>query len=788
MQPYSLVRALAGAGLLLSHACTPELGEAESTVDAGGQDPLGATVSGYTATWLETPPSIDGSLGEYAALPAITLTGTSGSAVVRAGWDANALYVAYDVTDGTLLPASGAESSLWNGDGVELMIDAAHDRSSSADQNDFHLIITSSGLVADSRAWTDYAFTSNATVRTVPRSGGYRVELKLPFAAIGVTPGAGQELGFDVAFNDRDVSGGALASKDFAGLTSFNAPAGWSLLALGAPPVDPPPSCPAGNTGPGTAPNGTVPGTPSFPHPTLRNATILWPITGDANANGVVTVRYRAQGATVWKRGMDLRRAPAGSLSGVSWTDRHAGSLFDLQPATTYEVELFLLDPDGGCALRTGTVTTRAVPVPMAGAPVKAATPSTLGSVLSAAQPGDIVELAGGTYAGFSMSKDGSAGKPIVLRGKAGATVTINGDLVLSSRKYVHLTGVTVNGRVRCNSTLALAITNNVINGVTSTGHGVHCAARSEDNYIADNIITGQTVWAESSLGVDGDNLGTGVKVTGPGHVIEHNRVRGFRDCLAMMAPGAGGVDQFSIDFIENDASNCADDGLESDYCVHNCRSVRNRFTNVFQMASSQPGFGGPTYFIRNAGYNVIGSAFKLNNGSIGDVLLHNTVVKNGDALRVTSTVTFSRQLARNNVFIGGPGGTYNTWSNGNGAVIYMPSADASGDYDYDGFGSTTGTFTGQLGASTFSSLTELRAETTEKHAVQVSLGIFNATVPYPADPFPAKSVPDMRLDSGGAAIDKGAVIPNINDTYAGAAPDLGAFELGAPLPAYGPR
>ena len=37
-------------------------------------------------------------------------------------------------------------------------------------------------------------------------------------------------------------------------------------------------------------------------------------------------------------------------------------------------------------------------------------------------------------------------------------------------------------------------------------------------------------------------------------------------------------------------------------------------------------------------------------------------------------------------------------------------------------------------------------------------------------------------------AIDAGAVLPNINDGYAGSAPDLGAYEDGQPLPTYGPR
>ena len=37
-----------------------------------------------------------------------------------------------------------------------------------------------------------------------------------------------------------------------------------------------------------------------------------------------------------------------------------------------------------------------------------------------------------------------------------------------------------------------------------------------------------------------------------------------------------------------------------------------------------------------------------------------------------------------------------------------------------------------------------------------------------------------MTLSTGCAAIDAGAILPNINDGYAGLAPDLGAYEIGA--------
>jgi hypothetical protein len=46
----------------------------------------------------------------------------------------------------------------------------------------------------------------------------------------------------------------------------------------------------------------------------------------------------------------------------------------------------------------------------------------------------------------------------------------------------------------------------------------------------------------------------------------------------------------------------------------------------------------------------------------------------------------------------------------------------------------------------------------------------------------------DFRLKPGSAAVDKGASIPNVTTGYSGNAPDLGALELGQPMPHYGPR
>ncbi len=46
----------------------------------------------------------------------------------------------------------------------------------------------------------------------------------------------------------------------------------------------------------------------------------------------------------------------------------------------------------------------------------------------------------------------------------------------------------------------------------------------------------------------------------------------------------------------------------------------------------------------------------------------------------------------------------------------------------------------------------------------------------------------DFRLRPGSAATDKGTILPNVTDGFAGRAPDLGAIEAGSPMPHYGPR
>jgi hypothetical protein len=537
----------------------------------------------------------------------------------------------------------------------------------------------------------------------------------------------------------------------------------------------------------------TTPGEVTTPHPTLINLGVEWRIDGDDNLNGVVTVRYRAAGETTWREAMPLRRVPAGTsrppATAHSWANRHAGSVFDLRPDTEYEIHLKLHDPDGGSAERTARARTRPVPRAAADGAVIPVTPQSFAGAAAAARPGDILLLGEGQYGALTLGRDGAPGKPIVIRGTAGATCE---SVSLKGRRYVHVERLAVKEKTRGYAAVDL---NGAEECVVRRCHieatfGVRASRPpgATNCYIADNVIQGVTSWTSEAMGADGQNVGEGVELTGPGNVICFNRVSGFRDCISTME-GRNAFNQVCIDIYNNDILFGADDAIEADYAMGNCRIMRNRITNCFVGVSSQPGLGGPTYFVRNVMYNLTYVPYKLHNGSRGDVVLHNTVVKTGDGAVCFTPTRWSHALFRNNLSIGGTGGgRFGNYSNGRGLAANFPAADATCDFDYNGYGTVGTPFQGNIGGKRFDSLAALRVSTTEKHAVQVGLDIFAAKVALPDPGLDKWPAPDLRLKPGSAAADAGTILPNVNDGYTGKAPDLGAYEVGQDLPVYGPR
>lgn len=509
----------------------------------------------------------------------------------------------------------------------------------------------------------------------------------------------------------------------------------------------------------------TIPGRVRTPYPTIENLAVEWEIQGDDNGNGTVSVKFREKGEHTWKEAMPLRRVPAGNSGNrtqptYTWKNKHSGSIFDLKPGTGYEIHLSLEDPDGGseqCLLEAATR-----PVPQYG------------------EHAEIIELQAGSHDTL-FTRDGYPDKPVVYRCSGGKAIFTHVDL--NNRNWVFVEGLTVINfdhegiGIQFNGARNCVISHCIVDAV----YGIVAYKPGAENcYISDNVVTGVSAWTNVAMGAHGVNIGEGIELTGTGNVICYNRVTGFRDCISTMEDRHV-VNQTCIDIYNNDIYRGADDAIEADFCFSNCRIYRNRITNCFVGLSSQPGLGGPNYFVRNVMYNITHGAFKLKRFSQGDVVLHNTVIKVGTGLGGNSAMDHA--YFRNNLAIGGPTGGVNWGDYGPGnpyaADIIDPGVHSS--FDYDAVGVYNTPYMASIGGKDFSEA--------EKHGMErlILHDVFE-DIEFPNPPVPERDVPDLRPKASSRVVDAAVFIPNINDGFKGSAPDCGAYEAGQELPHYGPR
>jgi hypothetical protein len=554
------------------------------------------------------------------------------------------------------------------------------------------------------------------------------------------------------------------------------------------------------------AENASNPGKLQPEAPTLKCLGVYWLVAGDDNRNASVAVECRKADAPdgPWKKGLELFRVEKGSTLTLKPSENEwlfAGSIFDLDEGTEYELRLSLKDPDGGDTAKTLKLRTRSEPTAPKGMVERHVVPGDgggtgtpddpfkgLDEAVKRAQPGDLFLVHKGSYpADWKVACSGTQDKPIVFRGGVDGEALIEGpekavkppgrgisagDIhdvwfeKLSVRRVEYAIVAHRSQRIvvrRCHLY-------DVQYGFTCTNND----KTTEDFFLGDNVVEGPCTWPREK-GIENPR---GFQVGGRGHVICYNRVRGFADA----------IDTFhakpceAIDIYGNEISECTDDGIEMDYSERNTRCFRNRCTNVFQGISVQPIFGGPVYIFRNAMYNVVLEPFKMHNSPSGALMFHNTTVKKGMPLVLYSGEKVRNCVFRNNVFIGTDAKyAYETTA---------PMVDC--DFDHDAFGGGPfGRFLKWNGKlyETFDDM--VKKSPIEKHAVMVDPATaFASGIKQPADEKTQYDIQvnDLRLKEGCAAIDAGAVLPNINDGFQGKAPDIGAFELGEPLPHYGPR
>jgi hypothetical protein len=524
--------------------------------------------------------------------------------------------------------------------------------------------------------------------------------------------------------------------------------------------------------------------------PTLVALGVQLMISGDDDHDAQVSVRYRPVGAPTWTTGMDLQRVRSEHVGGRVVAAQFAGSIFDLAPATPYEIELRAIDADGLVdQTLTTAATTRTVPGdPASPVVISVTTAAQLQAALNAAQPGHVITLQPGIYRGpFELSASGTAANPIVVRGADQDGVVLDGNrcacnLFEITGSFIHVENLTAQNALRAIRLKGTATTNNVLRRVRlrDVTNAIIGDLDQRDFYLCDNVLEGRLVWP-AVYGNDGGRHANddGINVQGDGHVVCHNQIVGFGDAMKNEGIGAR-----ADDFYGNEVLSAYDNGLEFDFSEGNVRAFRNRFTNTFVPLSFQPVYGGPVYALRNVMVNVAEDQLKLYTiGGVqqpsGVLVLHNTFVSPEQTLLMGSSEPSHDITIENNLFVGPDPGPQQvvTWiGNIDNGVIDWNGWSPDGEFDFGGAGSWAD-FAAMQAGGVF-----------ESHGTLLSAGTFANGLTPPASYTVTVAPQDVTLASDSNAIDAARVLPNVNDDATGVAPDLGALERGCPLPLYGVR
>lgn len=535
---------------------------------------------------------------------------------------------------------------------------------------------------------------------------------------------------------------------------------------------------------------------------------------------GSVTVRYRTTaGPGAWQTGHPLLRiSTTGNEAGppAPIVDSFAGTIFDLTPGTTYDVELTHVE--SGQPNKTTEIqrTTRSLPATSGTANRTANSVATIGTQFAAVNPGDVLEIAAGTYdvSSLTLSRSGTAASPIYIRGASrtgtilrdttGTVLTIAASHVVFER--LSIVGSSVDSGTNASSTgivISGARTNVTVRDVTMTGvdRGVIGSAEQTGALVYNCSFTGNNLWNSTYIDSNITWNDTGVELPGFGNCIFNNTLTAFGDTIAFASTQGDGYQSEGNYCYRNRINKSCDDTIEFDYCQRNIGMYDNKITNCAAAMSVSPAFAGPFYYFRNIIVNTARGPYKWNGqdvGSTGILVYNNTIVRvDGEsAVQGYGWIQFQDQgignwSYRNNILIyrSTPTGVlwfgltglnpmdmdYNAWFP-NSSVTWSSGADYSTmTLAIAGAGQTA--TTPLFGTSTRRHEHD-KVTTTNPFVQTITLGS-NHLTEYTADP-------DLTLAGGSAPKNAGIAIPGITDGFSGAAPDMGAIIAGRAAVTYG--
>src|SRR5215216_66305 len=281
---------------------------------------------------------------------------------------------------------------------------------------------------------------------------------------------------------------------------------------------------------------------------------------------------------------------------------------------------------------------------------------------------------------------------------------------------------------------------------------------RIEYNEIYDPLVN-EWPWKA----VKGSSMeGTGIIVRGHiGAIVRGNQIHNYFNGIYTGSSGAleNPAVAFDADIYNNYIHHISDDGLEPEGACINQRFRNNTVDKALIGISLAPITQGPTWMLRSTFTNFTSSPIKWASNPDGIIFFYHNTSWTNASLNAMSMITPVRNtVMRNNIFQGNryafeepfTGSAGNDWNNDN---WYTLRAIGSPHFKWEKID--------------YLNITKLCATTRlECNGFETAPGLANP------------GAGDFTLLAGSPNIDRGVLIPGINDTFRGSAPDVGAYEF----------
>lgn len=392
---------------------------------------------------------------------------------------------------------------------------------------------------------------------------------------------------------------------------------------------------------------------------------------------------------------------------------------------------------------------------------------------LGAGAPGGFWQGGGFLYLKLSDGSSPSAHAIHVARRENGLLIDGRSHIRIEGLEIRHYGSTEYGKGIYLRQSSDVIVRSNRIHDIGAAGVWIKGGARHriEDNVLYDSSIPGWP-W-DRSKGSSAEN--NGVVFTddiGRGHIVRRNQFEGWFNgigpCGGSAPPGAVTSE---VDVYRNQFRHHNDDALEPEgYCA-NVRLFENTIRDSHMAFAVAPAAPGPTWILRNTTHDIgntrtsqqdgyAASVLKINSGypePVGALLLyHNTFytsAPNTEALYLLNPGNSTFIRSRNNIYAA----TRDVLVKVNPVTL---------DWNHDLLFTTAANRLVKWMGSSYTTLGALQGATQQQ---------LDGLVATPGLTAPASGNFHLRPDS--AAIDRGQVLPGINDGFAGAAPDMGAFE-----------